>query len=60
MRADQRNSLRLNATPANAGRNQCPTRVPTTSWIMMPISSYASIRPRSARYSIGSGPNVDA
>ena len=37
-----------------------PTRVPTTSWIMIPISSWKSSRPRSARYSIGSGPNSEA
>ena len=35
-------------------------RLPTTSWIMMPISSWRSRRPRSARYSIGSGPKIEA
>jgi len=35
-------------------------RVPTTSWIRMPISSWKAIRPRSLRYSMGSGPNTEA
>ncbi len=35
MRGDQRNSLRLKATPAKAGKKYLPTRVPTTSWIMI-------------------------
>ncbi len=60
IRADQRNSLLEKATPANVGKKYFPTRLPTTSWIITPISSCRSRRPRSARYSIGSGPKIDA
>ncbi len=60
MRGDQRNSLLLKATPEKAGRKYLPTLTPTTSWIMIPISSWTSRRFLSVRYSIGSGPKMEA
>ena len=60
IRDDQRNSLFEKPTPEKAGIQYGPIRVPTTSWIRMPISSCRSRSPRSARYSIGSGLKTEA